>query len=321
MDIEYLLFLQNIRESTGGFINDFFLFITTIAVDYYILVAALVIFWVVDKKSGRRVLLTWGSSLWLNALLKTTFCVYRPWVRDSRIVPAGGAISGATGYSFPSGHSMSSGGFWNSLAICYRKYKGLVVFCVFMVLLTMFSRNFLGYHTPQDVLAGGLGSLLCALAMSRLCDYVENHPDKDWIFLVIATALTAALLYYISAKNYPEDYVDGKLLVDPKTMTVDGWKDPGRFFGILLGWFIERRFINFSTEGSARQKVLRALAGGLITVFWWTAIAGPVGKSIGTGIGYFLTQASTPLVMMTVYPLLFRKPEQASVTEEEENIT
>ena len=307
MDIEILLFLQGIREATGGFLNQFFIFITTVAVDHFLLIPMLVLFWTVDKKRGSRILLTWGTALSIGAFLKTIFCVYRPWIRDSRVEPASEVLSGATGYSFPSGHSVSSGGFWNGLAVNYRKYRPLVIFSVSMVLLTMFSRMFLGVHTPQDVLVGASVSLVSAFGIAKMCDYFDAHPDKDWLVPLIATILMIGLLYFIANKDYPQDYVNGVLLVDPKKMTVDGFKDPGRFYGIVLGWFIERRFIHFSTEGTTQQKVMRALVGGLLAAFWWTAIAGSIGKMIGTGLGHFITQATTPLVFMTLYPLCFTK--------------
>ena len=310
MDIQYLLFLQTIRNSVGDVFNSFCIFITTIAVDYYILVPALIIFWTVDKKKGSKILLSWGTSLAAGSFLKATFCTYRPWIRDSRVRPAEEVLSGATGYSFPSGHSFSAGGFWNSLALCYRKYKSIVYFSIIMLLLTMFSRNYLGVHTPQDVVVGALVSFVCAFAMVKVCDYIEMHPEKDWIVFLVVTIVTIALLCYIGLKSYPKDYLDGVLLVDPKKMTIDGFKDPGRFYGLFLGWFLERKFIRFSTEGSASQKVSRALIGGLLVVFWWTAVAGPVGKMLGTNWGYFLTQASTPLLFMTIYPLLFSKLER-----------
>ena len=176
-----------------------------------------------------------------------------------------------------------------------------------MVLLTMFSRNYLGVHTPQDVIVGALISLICAFAMVNLCDYIDTHPEKDWIVLLAVTVLTLALLCYIGLKSYPEDYVNGVLIVDPKKMTIDGFKDPGRFYGIFLGWFLERRFVRFSTDISTIQKVSRALIGGLLVAFWWTAVAGPVGKLLDTNWGYFLTQASTPLLFMTLYPMVFNK--------------
>ena len=42
-------------------------------------------------------------------------------------------------------------------------------------------------------------------------------------------------------------------------MVLDLYKNIGYIFGIFLGWIIERRFINFSTDGTVNQKILRFL--------------------------------------------------------------
>ena len=173
----------------------------------------------------------------------------------------------------------------------------------------MISRLYFTVHTPQDVLVGALGTLVLAFAISKLCDWVDKKDNRDIIVLAAATVLVIALLCYVALKTYPEDYVDGQLLVDPAKMAVDSFKDPGRFYGIILGWFIERRFIKFRTEGTISQKVMRALIGGLLVVLWWNAVATPIGKAAGIGIVHFVTQASTPCIFMTVYPLIFNKIE------------
>ena len=126
-----------------------------------------------------------------------------------------------------------------------------------MVLLTMISRLYFTVHTPQDVLVGGALSLLLAFLTAKLYDWLEKKENRDIFVLIIATVLVIALLCYLGLKSYPMDYVDGVLLVDPKKMTVDGFKDPGRFYGIILGWFIERRFVKFKTDGTIAQKVTR----------------------------------------------------------------
>lgn len=308
MDISILLFLQNIREAIGGCLNDFFVFISAVAVDYYILVPALIIYWTIDKNKGTRVLCTWGSSLCLGAVLKGTFCVYRPWIKDPRVQPPAEIFAGATGYSFPSGHSFSSGGFWNGLAFAYKENKKLIRFAIVMVALTMFSRIFLGVHTPQDILVGCAISLICAWGISKVLNWVDANPDKDWVVMLVATVIAAAVLCYLKFKSYPMDYVDGKLLVDPKKMSVDGFKDPGLAYGIILGWFLERRFVKFDTAGTTEQKLSRAMVGGLIAVFWYLAVAKPIGKACNMSIVYFICQASTPILMMAVYPLFFKKP-------------
>ena len=105
MDIQILLALQGLREAIGNCLNSFFAFITTISVDYYILIPSLVIFWVIDKRKGIYALGSYGLACFGNAALKAAFCVYRPWIRNPEIKPLESVMSGATGYSFPRGGS------------------------------------------------------------------------------------------------------------------------------------------------------------------------------------------------------------------------
>jgi len=306
MDIQYLLLLQELREATGGFLTSFFTFITTIGVDYYVAIPALIIFWTIDKKKGAQVLMTWGTSLGVNAALKSTFCVYRPWIRSSEIHPVPEVISGATGYSFPSGHSTSASGFYCGIITVYRKYKGLCIFATAMILLTMFSRNYVGVHTPQDVLIGGATGVVVAILINKVLIWVEENPAKDYMVLIAVSVICLILLCYIYFKPYPMDYIDGQLLVDPKKMTVDGFKDPGIFFGTILGWFLERRFVRFDISGTNYQKLMRCLVGGLLYVFICTAVFGPIGKAIAFGPVYFVLQAAQVTLFMTVYPMVFK---------------
>ncbi len=106
------------------------------------------------------------------------------------------------------------------------------------------------------------------------------------------------------------DYdVTGKLIVNPKKMTVDGFKDPGVFFGIMTGWFIERRFIKFDISGTAEQKTARAVIGAILYVLWETLLVGPLGKAVDHGVMYFFLKMSTPALFMTLYPIIFKKIE------------
>ena len=49
--------------------------------------------------------------------------------------------------------------------------------------------------------------------------------------------------------------------------------------------------------------------GALLFIFYWTVVVEPLGKAAGIGLVHFFLQASTPLLFMTVYPLLFRRIE------------
>lgn len=95
----------------------------------------------------------------LNVLLKTHFQRARPTELPFLVK--------ASGYSFPSGHSMGSMLFFGSLAyVVYFSIEGhrgwriaAVVACFVMVLLVGGSRIYLGVHYLSDVLAGFAGGL------------------------------------------------------------------------------------------------------------------------------------------------------------------
>lgn len=306
MDIEILLWLQQLRESIGGCLNGFFAFITMIAVDYYIMLPGLILFWAFNKRSGLIGLGSYGMACYGVSALKSTFCIYRPWIRNSSIKPLPEVMSGATGYSFPSGHSASVSSMYSGLIVTNRKRKGICILLSVMIFLTMFSRLYVGVHTPQDVLVGLLVGCVSTGLVLLTERFVSLKPNLDWVVVVVVTVMCAILLPYIYFKSYPLDYVDGVLLVNPTKMTVGGFKDPGRLFGIVLGWFIERRYIRFETDGTAYQKTLRCLIGALLFIAYWTIVMEPLGNAIGIGIVHFFLQASAPFLFMTVYPLLFR---------------
>ena len=104
MDIQYLLWLQEIRIATGGVFDELFNALSKVAVDLMPFLP-FIIFWCVDRKWGYRFILTLGIGDLLNGIIKLTACAYRPWIRSDLIEPAGDSKVAATGYSFPSGHT------------------------------------------------------------------------------------------------------------------------------------------------------------------------------------------------------------------------
>lgn len=312
MDIEIILLFQQFRDACGGFFDKFAIFLASVSVDFYMVVPALILFWVYNKKKGMLALSSYGTAIFTGAFLKGTFCVYRPWIRDARVKPLKEVLGNASGYSFPSGHSTSTSGFYSGIISGFRKYKPLCIMCGFMILLTMFSRLYLGVHTPQDVIVGGAIGILAAIVMTFVLKLADKYKNADIIILIVSLLLVAAVLIYFSLKSYPVDYVDGKVIVDPKKMMVDGYKDPGVFFGIILGWFIERRFVKFDISGTTYQKFMRCFVGGLLYIIYELSVVASVGKFFNIGIVYFILKMSEPLLFMTVYPLIFKAVEKAS---------
>ena len=108
MDISILLALQEFRNGAGSCLADFLLKMTYFGELNTVLVIMAVIYWCVSKDFGTYLLMGWSGNRILNGALKVTVCAYRPWIRDARILPYGDSINTATGYSFPSGHTMNA---------------------------------------------------------------------------------------------------------------------------------------------------------------------------------------------------------------------
>ena len=180
MDIQYLLWLQDFRNSINNAWTPFMEFVSMFAVTYLILFPVY-IYWNRDKRDGLYVLVSYYFCMVFTPLIKLTACIYRPWIRDSRIIPAGDSISTATGYSFPSGHTSTAGPLAGGMAVIFWKEKGmrwLSVLFAGAVLLTAFSRNYLGVHTPQDVFVGICISVLSLILTAKLFAYLALHPEK-----------------------------------------------------------------------------------------------------------------------------------------------
>ena len=261
MDVSYLLWLQSLRESTGGVLDSFFLELSHLGLNLLYFLGG-VMFWCVSKKAGACMIFASHFGASFNQLVKNTCCVYRPWIYDARIHPAGDAIRTATGYSFPSGHTQISFSGYGSLAVSSWNFNRVfAVVLVLFALLIAFSRNYLGVHFGSDVLVGILEACALIWFVHWLMTWCERSKNADIWILLGSVLFVAALFAYVALKPYPMDYVDGQLLVDPKKMALDTYKDSSGFLGFLFGWFIERRWSRLNIEVSIPWRVVRGIVG------------------------------------------------------------
>ena len=293
MDIDTLITLQNFRNGAGAFLADFLSKMTFLGELNTVLVIMAVVYWCVSKEFGAYLLMGWSGNRLVNGALKVTVCAYRPWIRDARIIPYGNSITTATGYSFPSGHTMNAATVYGGTAVRKDMPRVLRMISGLIVILVAFSRLYLGVHTPQDVLAGAAAGLLVMWLTVKLMRWVSDHPEKDRLVVCIGVGLAAAVALYAGLKPYPADYdAEGKLIVDGAKMANDTFKGVGWCAAFLIGWLLERRFVDFSTDVSMRTRVSR-LAAGLLGYYAVSLILVPLIKSwisgpAGTMISCFL---------------------------------
>ncbi|MDO4193552.1 MAG: phosphatase PAP2 family protein [Erysipelotrichaceae bacterium] len=306
LDIRYLLFLQDFRNSINDAWTPFMEFVSTFATRYLIL-AVLFIYWAVNKQRGLFAIASMCLTLAVNQLVKLTACVYRPWIRDPRIVPAGDSITSATGYSFPSGHTATAAPQLLGMAVTAdRQKKWFPVLCILGIMLVGFSRNYLGVHTPQDVFVAICESVLCVIIMQKIFAYIEQHPEKEDLFLIAGVIFGSESIAYITFKPYPMTYVDGKLLVDPQKMMNDGYGDITFLIAFCVGRFIERRWINFEPTGINVPGILLWAVGGAIFVLLNNNIGKPLDNMLGSHWGHFARRMITILYYTALYPLIIK---------------
>lgn len=117
MDIDILLLLQDFRNSAGGFLTEFLSKMTFLGELNFAIVIMAILYWSVSKELGSYLLMGWSGNRLANGVLKVSACAYRPWIRDSRILPYGNSMSTARGYSFPSGHTMNAATVFGGTAL------------------------------------------------------------------------------------------------------------------------------------------------------------------------------------------------------------
>lgn len=310
MDIQYLLFLQALREAAPAWISAFLSFMSEFTVSPVCIIIPSLLFWCVDKRAGNYLFFTINGSTTVNDAVKITACVYRPWIRDSRVNSTLRAT--ATGYSFPSGHTTTGVALYGGIGVLLKKYgTWAMLLCFIPAVLTGFARNWVGAHTPQDVVIGFLCSLLILFLMAKLLTWLDENPDKDKRIMIIGLAACLALLVYVTVKPYPMDYAaDGTLIVDPKEMMTDCFKSVGRMTGFLLGWYIERRMIRFETNVSLRCRILRGICGVATALPIYMFVGKLFVRLLGNNIGGCAKGILIMAYITAIYPFLFTTVEE-----------
>ena len=272
MELEILRQIQSIANP----FFDFLFQLITICGEQIVLISIIsIIYWALDKKFGEYIAYSVLTSVLLNNAIKDIFKMKRPigeeGIRTLR-------EQTATGYSFPSGHTQSASSFYGSMAI-YLKNRVMYIIATVMIILIGFSRLYLGVHYPKDVIVGGILGVLTSLICYKLYNRVEN---KMLLYVVTFAIFIPALTFAHSA-----DFIKGM----------------GTYLGFIIGIYIEKRYVNFSTEGNTGNKIIRVLLGIVILLVLQLGLK--VILPSGT-IFSFIRYALISLIGIGVYPMIFK---------------
>ena len=309
MDIQYLLTLQDFRTGIQDSLTPFMEFVSSFAVDYLILIPIFV-YWFWDKRKGLYPLISYYFCMFLTPIIKLSACIYRPWIRDSRVLPAGDSIRTATGYSFPSGHTGTAAPLSGGMAVVtWREKRTRLLSCLFVlfVLLTGFSRNYLGVHTPQDVFVAIFLSMLSLIATAKLMAWLEKHPEKENALLLGGFLLCWAGILFISVKAYPLDLnAEGKVIVDPNKMMNDGYGDIGKVIGFTIARFVEKTWIRYRPGKKSLLNALICLGGLAAMILMKTYLRPVITGALGSNWGKLVFSVIHAFWYIAFFPLLLK---------------
>ncbi len=237
--ITYLLPLHSI-----GWLNALIEAITVLAESEMVLLVGAILYWCVDKKMGQKMGVVAVSGVFWTLGLKNVFKVPRPhkWmdaVSETDVL----RIETATGYSFPSGHTTSAVMIYGYLAKAAKWTVRVLLWL--LVALVGFSRIYMANHTSYDVLA--------ALCIGFV-----------WVYLgsFIYDKLMQKSVYHIFWFYIPMAFAIGALFnhIDPAE-AVDTVKMCGLGTTLLLGVFLERKFVGYTVCGSILERVIKFVIG------------------------------------------------------------
>ena len=309
----YLMALQVARESWGSFMTPIMYLISEFAF-YIIPIIAILLYLCVDKKKYTSLVFCFIIGNYLMNFIKIVACIYRPWVSNPELHVAPIAEHSASGYSFPSGHTTAGTVFYGSMMVEEKKNKNRVwmqLLMIFMIIITGFSRNWLGAHTIKDVLSAIIIAVISIFLGIYIVKYVDNNPEKDIVILIGGLLLSAVSMVYFVLKSYPIDYgADGNIICDPIPMQKDSWLACGFMIAWLISWFIDRRIVKFSTDVPKKYLIIRGIIAALLFGSLYMVIMKKIGEHIPVlQLGYFLRGFVPVAICAGVFPVLFSKWE------------
>ena len=274
--------------------------ITHLGEETVFMVAALFVFWCVSKRHGYNLLAIGFAGTVLNQFLKLLFRIPRPWVLDSDFTIVESARAQATGYSFPSGHSQNAIGTFGGIARFTRR-KWVRAAAIVVAVLVPLSRMYLGVHTPLDVGVAAVIAVALVFALYPLMERSDSRHGVMGAVLAVMLALAVGYLLFVSLYPFPAD-VDAANLASG---VENAWKLLGATVGMLVGWWLDVRFIHFDTRAVWYVQLIK-LVGGLALLLGIRAVLkAPLAAALGAGAGGAVRYGVMVLFAAAVWPMVF----------------
>lgn len=276
--------------------------VTRLGEETFFMVAALFVFWCVDKRRGYYLLAVGFTGTLINQWLKIVCRVPRPWVRDPHFTIVESARDGAAGYSFPSGHTQSAAGVFGGVARFTRRWW-LRCVCLVLLVLVSVSRMYLGVHTPADV---GVSFAVTAALVLLLYPLIEStlwFPGRMYVILGVLLGVSGAFVAFVELFPFPADVDAANLAGAVK----NAWSMAGAVGGMLLACLFDNRLLQFPNRAPWWGQLVKLLGGLVLVVLVKSLLKAPLlalcgGHQAAHALRYFLMV----LTAGALWPMTFR---------------
>lgn len=285
MNLEFLKFLEGIRTPV---LDILFSAITHFGEETVFILIGLIYFWCIGKKQGYYILSIGFTGTVINQFLKLWFRIPRPWVLDKSFTIVESARAGATGYSFPSGHTQTAVGVFGGIARCNMNIAIRIV-CAAIAILVPLSRMYLGVHTPLDVEMATVVALITVIALYPVTNWAVSKQSNMRVFLALMTTVSFLYLVFVLNYNFPSDADKENILHGIK----NAYKILGCITGLWLAFEIDNKFIQFKTDAVWWAQILKLIIGVIPILAIKTWLKTPLnslfgGSYIADAVRYFL---------------------------------
>ena len=298
--MSFLYFLESIRNPVLDAIMSV---ITMVGEETLFLAISMLIFWCLDKKRGYIFLMIGFIGITVNQVLKLTFRIPRPWVKDPNFTVVESAIEEATGYSFPSGHTQNVADTFGCIAYSAKRLWVRIA-SVVLILLVGLSRMYLGVHTPLDV---GVSIAVAAVLVLGLYPLLERLFQKDKNVIValgITVLLSIGFVLFTELFPFPAD-------IDPHNLA-SGQKNAytmlGCSLGLLAACLADQKWLHFKNEAPLLGQIGKLAVGAGLALAIKAVLKTPLltlfgGHVSATALRYFLVVIFAGVVWPLTFPL------------------
>ena len=298
--MSFLYFLESIRNPILDAIMSV---VTMVGEETIFLAIALLIFWCLDKKRGYIFLLIGFVGITINQILKLTFRIPRPWVKDPNFTVVESAVEEATGYSFPSGHTQNVADTFGCIAYSAKR-TWVRIASVILILLVGFSRMYLGVHTPLDVGVSLVVGAVLVLGLYPLLDRLFQKDRNVLIALCITVLISIGFVLYTELFPFPAD-------IDPHNLA-SGQKNAYTMLGCSLGLVAacvaDQKWLHFKNEAPLWGQIGKLAVGAGLALAIKAVLKAPLlslfgGHASATALRYFLVVVFAGIVWPLTFPL------------------